>query len=428
MNTEWFEKERGITAQTLNAFGVRFESNGVVFPYRNGEKLRFIDENGKRRFKFTSGVHPCLFRGPNDPESAQVAFICEGETDTMRLWQELGEDVSAQVFGVGGVSTWKDEFAKEFDQYKHVFVILDNEDEYDNPTAYKQVEDLWLKIRRAIGPKAKRIRLRAGTQDLCEFFETFDMDDLRSLTISRSSRYKTLDLTIEPPAPDWLVKGIIARNDMAIFAGDGGLGKSWFTQALAVAVANGDSMFLGQPLMLKGNQNVLYFDEENPEDVCHDRLHRLGIKNYHNLRYIWNNGIRLDRNPEEILEEALDFQPTLIVVDSLSRVHGKEENSMGDMTSILNDALKPLARETGAAVVVIHHHDKGANGPRGTTDIKNAADSLIDAFSTGTSGEFRLRMSKSRRRLGGELMTVKITDLPDGSARLTHQDHITPIF
>ena len=51
-----------------------------------------------------------------------------------------------------------------------------------------------------------------------------------------------------------------------------------------------------------------------------------------NLRFLSNQAIRLDRNPDEFLEEALDYNPTLIVLDSLTRLHTEDENAAGAMS------------------------------------------------------------------------------------------------
>lgn len=344
----------------------------------------------------------------------------------MRLWQEA----EADVFGLGGVNTWQQHFAKTFEQYDSVFVILDNEEPYDNPQAAEAVEKAWKQIRTDIGSKARRLRLPAGVKDVCEFFESgFDMSSLRTLVKKgRSlSRFNPLDLTKDPPPVDWLFEGLVARGDVTLGSGASNLGKSWISMGMTVALTEGWEYFLGQRVSFK-SQRVLYIDEENPEDVVYSRLNRLGFRTHENLRYLWNNGIRLDRHADILLEEALDFEPDLIVLDSFTRIHNQEENSVGDMAPLLNDCIKPLARETGAAVFLIHHHDKSAIGPRGSSDIISSVDGALDAFSTGVPGQFRLRLSKSRRRLIGEEKNIKIVDMPDGTVQLQSIENLEPPF
>lgn len=417
---DWFLRERGITTDTLNWFGVKRDSNRAIFPYPNGEKSRTGFDGSERTFRFTAGVAPDLFVPSSfyQPSTNTAAFICEGESDTMRLWQELGE--TADVYGLAGVHTWQADFAKLFERYEFVFVVLDNESEYDNPRAYEAVENAWLQIRKDLGTKAKRVRLPMGIKDLCEFFGEYTLDTLRLLAqkpTNSVSRFKPLDLTREPPPVNWLMDGLIARGDMTLISGASGLGKSWITMGLTVAVADGHQSFLGCDLHGVPGR-ILYFDEENPEDVIFHRLKKLGLENVGNVRYLWNNGVRVDRHPEVLLEEALEYGPSLVVLDSLTRIHGKEENNAGEMAPLLNDAIRPLARDTGAAVVVIHHHDKAGNGPRGSGDITASMDGALDVFTSNVPGQFTLKLSKSRRRLAGDGIIVKITDIEGGGVRL----------
>lgn len=344
-----------------------------------------------------------------------VAFLCEGETDTMRLWQEIqASDVKADVFGIGGVETWRTEFADELTSYSKVWVILDNDLDYKTAA---RVDHIWLhQLRHDLGNKAKRLKLPDGVKDVCEFFELFDIDTLRDLSKRSVSRFRPLDLTREPPPVDWLLDGLVARGDVTIGAGGEGLGKSMFTMALTAAVADGTPTVCGLKVYRTGR--VLYVDEENPEDVVFHRLRRFGLKNTENVRYLWNNGIRLDRDPDEFLAEALDFAPDLIVLDSLSRLHSLEENDRGSMGPLFNEVLKPLARESKAAVFLIHHHDKAGMGPRGSGDITASVDTVINFYATAVPGEMQVQLKKSRRRLGGDQMRVKIIDCPDGSLAL----------
>ena len=416
---EWFNQERGITKATLDAFGVSIADNGdVTLVYPNGEKVRPNPTRplGDRpRFAFTKGQAPALYRAVNNRDPHGVAFLCEGETDTMRLWQEIeAANVKADVFGIGGLHTWKREFADELAPYSKVFVVLDNDADYKVAAT---VDHVWLhQIRHDLGPKAKRIQLPAGVKDLCEFFTFYDMDTLRDLSRGTQSRFRPLDLTREPPPVDWLLDGLIAKADVNLFAGGEGLGKSMISMGLTVAVADGWTSFLGLPVYHQGR--ILYVDEENPEDVVFQRLNRMGLKNTQNVRYLWNNGIRLDKNPDDFLAEVYDFQPELVVLDSLSRLHSLEENDMGSIGPLFNNVLKPMARESGAAVFMIHHHDKGGNGPRGSGDITASVDCVINCYPGAQNGEMNVQLRKSRRRLGGDQMKVRIIDRPDGALAL----------
>src|SRR6266704_2948182 len=150
--------------------------------------------------------------------------------------------------------------------------------------------------------------------------------------------------------------------------------------ALALAIANDGERFLGH--VVREHGRVLYVDEENPEDLIYDRFRKLGLNmsSARNIRYLNNVGIRLDKSDADVLaEEAMDFEPALVVLDSLTRFHTEDENHAGAMAGLFHNAIKPLARETGAAVVLIHHANKTESNSsfrrsRGSGDITASVD------------------------------------------------------
>lgn len=351
-------------------------------------------------------------------------FICEGETDTMRLWQELRDNgKTAEVVGLPGISAWRPEYAKLFENAREVIVIVDNDSDYG---VQAQVESSWLMLRRDLGPKARRLRLPGNVKDVCEYFkQAFDLDDLRSLITAPISRYNPLDLTdpgIARPV-DWLVEGLMGKGWIGIAFGEPGSGKSWLSLSLAIAVLQGWDKWLGLPLQAQGK--VLYIDEENPEDVILARLNQLGLRNQDlpNLRFLHEQNIRLDRDPSAVLDEALGFDPTLIVVDALTRIHTKNENDAGEMSALFNDGLKPLARQTGATVLVLHHANKVTDGNsyrrmRGSVDIGAAYDLALEVQATAPQ-MMAVKHFKTRR---GKLLppiNVQILDTDEGGRTFT---------
>lgn len=427
---EWFLAERGITQETLGHFNISVRSDGaVVLPYSNGEKVRKGIPTGEREFFFTVGVKPDLFNSV-DAGKKQV-FLVEGETDTMRLWQEAASD-QVGVVGLSGIDAWRDDFVEAFANTEKVFLVLDNDKDYN---VVGRVDNAFREIRAALGRKVQRVRLPRDVKDVCEFFNVYDLDVLRMLCAHRGlseSRYKVLDLTEEPPPVRWLVDGLMCRGDVHLLMGEPNLGKSWLTMDLALSIASGRGKWLGRDVLEQGR--VLYIDEENPEDLVYDRLIKLGMTkdDAKNIRYINNSGLRLDRNGDELVDEALDFDPVLIVVDAMRRMHTGDENSASDMNKLFNDGIKPLARDTGAAVLLIHHSNKSDSNSSfkrtaGSGDITAGVDWGFDVRGSGV-GQMNFAVYKSRRKPVGEVLTVQIHDTPEGGVELLGGIHIEPPF
>lgn len=419
----WFEKRRGIRRETVEAFGIYTEGRDLVIPYPEGLlKRRYsVDDDNPfglekegRRFVWrdadggpvSAGQVPFL---PPDFAQRERMLLLEGETDTMAVWQALPDTLreKVSVVGISGVGSWKTRYAEElFAEAKRVFVPLDNDDPYTNPAAAESVEAGWQKIRDALGKKARRVRLPQGVEDVADFFTKYDwaaFEVLLKAAAEPRRHYRRIDFEKPAPPTDWLVEGLFVMGELTVFAGDSGLGKSFITQALAKAIAAGDERFLGRELRHHGV--ALYVDEENSESLVLQRMKALGLlpEHYPNLEYISYGGVNLFTEPELLMEEALDIEPTLIVVDSQSATAlGAEENSNDDMTRLYKESLKPLARRTGAAVIVLHHTPKDGMLPRGAGAIKAQADQVLSAVkaedSGGLTGRINIFPSKERRQ------------------------------
>lgn len=332
-------------------------------------------------------------------EENRWIFICEGEKDAEAFF-ERGYIATCNV---GGAGKWLDEYS-EFLRDRYVTIVQDKDEAGRNHAS---------RVMLSLRGKAKQIRLaeaRVGKDAADHFAAGYGVDDFIEPSV-----FAYLDFRKEVQPPDWIWDGMIAAGDLILAAGVPKLGKSWLTMSLAVAVANELGWFLDRNIV---GGNVLYFDEENPTDVVYQRImQKLGHHNLSQLRYILGGGLRLDSHPERLMQEAILFGPRLIFIDSLARVHGKDENSFSEMSEILNGVLKPLARDTGAAVVLIHHHDKAGNGPRGSSDIEAAVDCILNMKGVPGAGAFHLTMKGRRGKSGGET-NVRIVDTPMGGARL----------
>lgn len=422
----FLQDERGLSEETLNRFGIEaLEDGGVRFPFPGGIKTRWHDDDGKRHFKTEKGAELGLF-GDKDAVGTEPMFLVEGETDTMRLAQEL--EFKQTVVGLPGINAWKDEYAERFFRIPEtVYVILDNDPDYKVAAT---VDKTWMQIRKALRGKARRIRLPDGIKDLCEFFEIYDVDTLRALAEDRGSHiwhYDALDLSKDPGPPDWMVHELIHKGDLCMMIGEPGVGKSWLSMSLAVAVAESQPTFLGRALATN-SPRVLYVDEENPEALVKHRLKLLGLTTtgQENIRYLHRQGVRLDKRPEALLDEALEWEPSLIVLDSLTRLHTKDENNAGEVAGLFNDGINPLARETGATTLVLHHVNKGESTSsfsraRGSGDISASIDSGLDVRASDSSGGINIAHYKSRWILEGAVIRAQIADTPSGNVEIITQ-------
>ncbi|UDI81783.1 replication protein A [Xanthomonas citri pv. mangiferaeindicae] len=155
--------------------------------------------------------------------------------------------------------------------------------------------------------------------------------------------------------------------------------------AIACSAAGGDLVGLAPSCAGR----VVYFAGEDPEVALVRRIHAIGQ--------------HLNQQARENIAENLTIKPVmgtlmnvlddaqraalikfcsgarLIVLDTLSRIHDRDENSNGDMAKLVA-TLEHIAARTGASVLYLHHVSKGS-AREGQTDQQQAArgaSALID--------------------------------------------------
>lgn len=194
--------------------------------------------------------------------------------------------------------------------------------------------------------------------------------------------------TNEPPELDFIWPGFLAGTVGALVA-PGATGKSFFAleaaMSIACSVAGGDLVGLAPA----HTGRVVYLAGEDPQPALVRRVHAIGQHLNQSAREaIAENlmlepimGKRLNVMDEAHLRRVIDYSAgaRLIVLDTLSRIHSLDENSNGDMAHLVS-VLEHIAATTGAAVLYLHHVNKGS-ARDGQTDQQQAArgaSALID--------------------------------------------------
>ncbi|MCX6720463.1 MAG: AAA family ATPase [Candidatus Staskawiczbacteria bacterium] len=201
------------------------------------------------------------------------------------------------------------------------------------------------------------------------------------------------------PAAKWVVQDLVPLGTIVALTGDANSYKTFLTQSMAACVATG-TPFLDHFTTIPGK--VLIVDEENHRMHIKDRFKQMGVNATSDISFLSLNGIKID-NPEHLahLKELIEKEkPVLVILDSLIRLHGGEENSASEM-SIAFSAMKKLVSDD-RAILFIHHHRKpqgfgkksGSQSIRGSSDIIAAVDSHIAIDRKGS--DFIVTQTKMR--------------------------------
>lgn len=192
----------------------------------------------------------------------------------------------------------------------------------------------------------------------------------------------------KPPELDFIWPGFLAGTVGALVA-PGGTGKSFFSleaaMSIACSVAGGDLVGLNPTRTGK----VIYFAGDDPETALIHRIHAIGqhlktpareaIAQNLRLEAIMGKSFNLmnEGQFQKLLENTQSAR--LIVLDTLNRTHQLDENSNSDMSQLITQ-LEKMASITGAAVLVLHHVNKGSmrDGQGDQQQAARGASALID--------------------------------------------------
>jgi len=179
----------------------------------------------------------------------------------------------------------------------------------------------------------------------------------------------------EEPTP-WRVHGLVADGTVTILSAEAGMGKSILLQALCEGVTAGRTT----AGFLCARGVALYIDGEMGSKMFAGRMRKTGAEK---CAFWYVDALGLDISVEKpddlgwIKGYVERTDANLVVIDSLRRLMpSKSENDSDDMAPAVG-AVAKLARDTDAAVVLVHHKGDGEKFYRGSSAIKDQADALF---------------------------------------------------
>jgi hypothetical protein len=227
-----------------------------------------------------------------------------------------------------------------------------------------------------------------------------DSAEVPDTTARRSFREVGLAALVRDgvPAPELLCGGLLYAGGLHSISGPPDSGKT--TIALWWLLQH-----------IRAGHAVAFLDEEGGGEIVAEKLIALGAtpEDAGAIRYIPFPARTWTPYDVIILRELLDdVKPGIVLWDSaaafLSRA-GLDENSAADVTKFWSQVLTPIAREHGAAVLVVDHDGKSAEASRfarGSGAKLAACDvtfkiSITQAFDRATNGVLQMHVSKDRR-------------------------------
>jgi AAA domain-containing protein/Toprim domain-containing protein len=362
-----------------------------------------------------AGVRRVAFGLP-ELQGQPVAYIPEGEKDVLAL-RKLGLVATTNP---GGASKWRDDYTRQLVKagVQHVVILPDGDDagrthavqvaqschaaglnvkvlELPNLPAKGDISD-WVAAGYTAAELIALVKATAMYQPE-ERQVTSAVDELALTSLSA--------LLDEPDdAIEWEIDGLIAVGSLNLLAGKPKAGKSTLARQMALCMAAG-TPFLGRACV---GGSVWYFALEDKRSEVRRHFRGLGATGGEPVRLLFGNTRDLLAKVARLAERE---RPRAIIIDTLQRLIGaKDLNDYSEVTTRLDPVLA-IARNSGAAVILVHHAAKadraGIDSVLGSTALTGSVDNVFLLNRTE-----RYRVLSSIQRIGTDLeeMVIELDD------------------
>lgn len=178
-----------------------------------------------------------------------------------------------------------------------------------------------------------------------------------------------------PDEHEWIVEDYIPRGALVMLASEEKVGKSTLTYALTAAVAKGQP-FIGRRVTKAGV--LLLAVEEHKTDVK-IRSIRFGLTSDDPVSYYVGDLPNDEMTLRDLKSIVMTQNIGLVILDTLGHQLANVLESENDNTAAIK-AMKPwlhLARDTHAAVLMIHHTGKQGGMYRGASSFGGIVDQIL---------------------------------------------------
>lgn len=180
-------------------------------------------------------------------------------------------------------------------------------------------------------------------------------------------------LKYKAQAVRWIVPGVIPKAGIVAICSDAGIGKTWLALHMCISVATGKK-FLNKYEVEKGS--VIYVNQEMAQSEFQARLKNLGLTEDAIFYTFLRRGFSMEEYGEDLISLIKEIEPTVVIFDSLIRIHAQNENSSQEMEWVFKHFIE--MSDLGSAVLILHHVTKGENQSyRGSTAIKSGVDLML---------------------------------------------------
>jgi len=180
------------------------------------------------------------------------------------------------------------------------------------------------------------------------------------------------------PPIEFIVEDFFPKKSISYIFGEPGCGKTWWALYVALCCASGKPVF---EILNTKKCKVMYFEEENGEGRIKERIgalvkgHNIAEEDLKNLKIFSFKGLSIgeDRWVKWMRAKIKEFQPEIVIVDSLSAVYFDDQLNVSNANTIRYWATN-LTKINDCNICIVHHSPKnrsmnGKKKPMGMEDL-----------------------------------------------------------
>jgi primase-polymerase (primpol)-like protein len=183
-------------------------------------------------------------------------------------------------------------------------------------------------------------------------------------------------LDMEEKEEPFILDGMIVENSVNALTANNGKGKSLVALKMIESIVKGES-FLGEFKTKK--TKTLILDLEMSQNDIIQRSKSIIHEKMEGLDFYYCQTFNIDNIDDYkwLTDSIINNNYKLIVFDTLSAIHEREENSNSEM-NLVNKKLIELCNKYGVTVLFLHHHKKPIKGEIQNQASSRGAGSIID--------------------------------------------------
>lgn len=213
-------------------------------------------------------------------------------------------------------------------------------------------------------------------------------------------------LTREVDPIQWIIPHYLPKGGVTGLVGEAGAGKTMLGMRLTICILTG-KRFLDNYEAEKGT--VLYVNVDMPFAVFQQRAKLLGLPKDMPYYTFEKRQFSVEKYGDELLELIKEIKPTLVVFDTLRKIHNKQENDSTEMQEIFNYFTK--ITDIGSSVLFLHHVAKNQYAYKGSTVIRDSVDVMLvmdKVKDCKLRNEFTIKFDKVRLEAETEAKDIKV--------------------